>query len=199
MLQLQNNPQNGNYIPTCTGESDLLYDEVQCHRLSQFCWCVNPETGVPILGTSKYNAKPDCSRKNFTLNADNREIKGKKKAKFFQRLFSSLISDWILTVGEDLVDNSVTNKDKAVHWKFEQLDVNKNGLLERKEWKGYRNEIKLFNRVRKCGRNFMRFCDVDGNRRITLNEWINCTINGRTKIKFPRKNPFLDILRPEDD
>lgn len=53
---------------------------------------------------------------------------GKKKAKFFQRLFSSLISDWILTVGEDLVDNSVTNKDKAVHWKFEQLDVNKNGV-----------------------------------------------------------------------
>lgn len=71
-----------------------LYDEVQCHRLSQFCWCVNPETGVPILGTSKYNAKPDCSRKNFTLNADNREIKGTFGK--LENIWFSIASTWII-------------------------------------------------------------------------------------------------------
>uniref|UniRef100_A0A914R0B8 Thyroglobulin type-1 domain-containing protein n=1 Tax=Parascaris equorum TaxID=6256 RepID=A0A914R0B8_PAREQ len=51
-----------------------LYDLVQCHRSSQFCWCVNPETGTPLQGMSKYNGKPNCSGKDARYG---REIKGR--------------------------------------------------------------------------------------------------------------------------
>nr|CRZ26360.1 Bm5550 [Brugia malayi] len=95
-----------------------------------------------------------------------------------KRLFSSLISEWILALGDEANDDAITSKDKAVRWKFEQLDVNNNSRLERKEWKSYRNELRLLNKVRKCGRNFLRFCDRDGNKQIRLDEWLNCTIYG---------------------
>ncbi len=98
----------------------------------------------------------------------------------------------------DEIDQTISSKEKAVRWKFAQLDTNKNNViillllrqkklflnkylfkkLERKEWKNYRNEMKQWNKVRRCGRNFMRFCDADRDRKITLNEWIRCTIEG---------------------
>ncbi|VDK74430.1 unnamed protein product [Onchocerca ochengi] len=211
MRKLENNPENGNYIPTCAGDSDILFDRIQCHRLSHICWCVNPETGIPLSGTSKYNAKPNCDGRLQQGDDSRRQIKGcsgKKKAKFYQRLFSSLISEWILALGDEANDDAITSKDKAVRWKFEQLDVNNNSRLERKEWKSYRNELRLLNKVRKCGRNFLRFCDRDGNKQIWLDEWLNCTIYAdmtistisvaKTKVTLPRKNPFLDILQPDD-
>ncbi|VDN37640.1 unnamed protein product [Gongylonema pulchrum] len=119
-----------------------------------------------------------------------------------------MISEWILALGDEANDDAITSKDKAVRWKFEQLDINNNTRLERKEWKPYRNELRLLNKVRKCGRNFLRFCDRDGNKQITLDEWLSCTIyvdttvpstpSTKTKVALPRKNPFLDILRPDD-
>ncbi|MCP9264454.1 hypothetical protein DINM_022544 [Dirofilaria immitis] len=206
MRKLENNPESGNYIPTCSGDSDILFDRIQCHRLSHICWCVNPETGIPLSGTSKYNAKPNCDRRFQRDDDSRRQIK--EKAKFYQRLFSSLISEWILALGDEANDDAIISKDKAVRWKFEQLDVNNNSRLERKEWKPYRNELRLLNKVRKCGRNFLRFCDRDGNKQIRLDEWLNCTIYvdmsvlsmsvTKTKVTLPRKNPFLDILQPDD-
>lgn len=53
---------------------------------------------------------------------------GRKKAKFYQRLFSLLISEWILALGDEANDDAITSKDKAVRWKFEQLDVNNNSV-----------------------------------------------------------------------
>lgn len=53
----------------------------------------------------------------------------KKKAKFYQRLFSSLISEWILALGDEANDDAITSKDKAVRWKFEQLDANNNSVI----------------------------------------------------------------------
>ncbi|KAK6108882.1 Secreted protein acidic and rich in cysteine Ca binding region family protein [Brugia pahangi] len=211
MRKLENNPENGNYIPTCAGDTDILFDRIQCHRLSHICWCVNPKTGIPQSGTSKYNAKPNCDGTLQQNDLSRRQIKGcsgRKKTKFYQRLFSSLISEWILALGDEANDDAITSKDKAVRWKFEQLDVNNNSRLERKEWKSYRNELRLLNKVRKCGRNFLRFCDRDGNKQIRLDEWLNCTIYvdmtvssmpvAKLRVTLPRKNPFLDILQPDD-
>lgn len=53
---------------------------------------------------------------------------GRKKVKFYQRLFSLLISEWILALGDEANDDAITSKDKAVRWKFEQLDVNNNSV-----------------------------------------------------------------------
>lgn len=46
--------------------------------------------------------------------------------------------------------------------------------LERREWKVFKKEIRRRKGMRKCGRNFLRYCDVDDNRKITLDEWIDC-------------------------
>ncbi|VDK58804.1 unnamed protein product [Anisakis simplex] len=189
MKKLQMNPNSGNYVPTCTGENDLLYDRVQCHRSSQFCWCVNPETGAPIKGLSKYNGKPNCSRKSERRN---REIKGeiliidsgcvgKKKMKFYQRLFTTLLSEWISAIGSDANEDTNVTKEQAVRWKFSRLDTNQNNRLERREWKPYREELKRWNKLHKCGRNFIRFCDSNGDKRLTMDEWINCTLSGESQ------------------
>uniref|UniRef100_A0A914VKN9 EF-hand domain-containing protein n=1 Tax=Plectus sambesii TaxID=2011161 RepID=A0A914VKN9_9BILA len=131
--------------------------------------------------------------------------KAKKQSKFFKRFFSTIETDMIMVTGDQSSDSDVmSNREKIVRWKFAQLDTNKNNRLERKEWKAYRQEMKQWNKVRRCGRNFMRFCDVDGNKKITLPEWLQCTIEADTPPSpvipspdLPPRNPFLDILKSE--
>jgi len=58
-------------------------------------------------------------------------------------------------------------------------------MLERRELKSFKTEIRALRADdkfgRKCRRNFLRYCDDDGDKRITLDEWIECTdINGTT-------------------
>lgn len=56
-------------------------------------------------------------------------------------------------------------------------------MLERRELKPFRSDIRALRADdkfgRKCRRFFLRYCDDDDDRRITLDEWIECThING---------------------
>lgn len=52
-------PNGGIYIPQCT--SDDKYSIVQCHK---YCWCADPETGLPLKGIKailKSNGYPNCN------------------------------------------------------------------------------------------------------------------------------------------
>lgn len=94
---------------------------------------------------------------------------------------------------------------EASKWKFAKLDFSKNGILERKEWREFRKEWKpstnankearssrdpfnpfaytyhqsspgkVTKRLRKCYRNFLRFCDANNDRKVTSEEWLECT------------------------
>lgn len=76
---------------------------------------------------------------------------------------------------------------------FVLLDQNKNKVLERKEWKTFREmvmpakwvtfefkfwtkhlPIYYFRNLRKCGKKMPRYCDVNNDKKITLSEWLNC-------------------------
>jgi len=52
-------------------------------------------------------------------------------------------------------------------------------MLERRELKTFKSEIRALRADdkfgRKCRRHFLRYCDNDGNKRISLDEWIQCT------------------------
>ena len=51
-------------------------------------------------------------------------------------------------------------------------------IIERREWKPFRQMIRQWDQVKKCGRNFIRFCDADSNRKISIDEWMDCTLKG---------------------
>uniref|UniRef100_A0A914UXU5 Thyroglobulin type-1 domain-containing protein n=1 Tax=Plectus sambesii TaxID=2011161 RepID=A0A914UXU5_9BILA len=61
MITHEQNPEGGVYVPTCTGTNDVLYDEIQCHKPTNYCWCVKPDSGEPIAGTSVQYTTPDCA------------------------------------------------------------------------------------------------------------------------------------------
>jgi len=58
-------------------------------------------------------------------------------------------------------------------------------MLERREVKSFKAEIRALRADdrfgRKCRRHFLRYCDADADKRITLDEWVDCTdVNGNT-------------------
>lgn len=160
----------------------------------------------------------------------------KKRTDFLKRLHGTLVSSMIASGHSDTEDMSPG--ERALRWKFDELDKNKNKVpffqfciahfkifllqvLERKEWKPYRQELKTWKGMRKCGRNFLRSCDANGDKRITLHEWLTCTRNSlrgesyfkiflinKLKIFFSAAtatvkpnnrrgpNPFVNILDP---
>lgn len=66
-------------------------------------------------------------------------------------------------------------------------------MLERKEWKDFKKKMRKTvgkkKSLRKCARNFLRYCDADKNKRISVDEWIDCTgVN--------RKSSLLACQRP---
>ncbi len=56
-LETARQPSSGVYIPKCKG--DGTYAEVQCHKATNYCWCVNQE-GKPIPGSSVRGKQINC-------------------------------------------------------------------------------------------------------------------------------------------
>jgi nidogen (entactin) len=52
-------PMPGKYIPQCTQYG--YFEATQCHGSTGRCWCVVPDTGKAIDGTSVMRADPECS------------------------------------------------------------------------------------------------------------------------------------------
>uniref|UniRef100_A0A914QKG5 SPARC/Testican calcium-binding domain-containing protein n=1 Tax=Panagrolaimus davidi TaxID=227884 RepID=A0A914QKG5_9BILA len=104
-------------------------------------------------------------------------------------------------------------KPQVAKWKFAMLDSNGNNEVERSEWKEFRATLRDLKNVRKCGRNFIRFCDFNKDGRINRREWMKCTVHGKSlssskkatvyflayrNAKSTKPNPFLTMLKPID-
>ncbi|KAL1226880.1 putative SPARC-like protein-related modular calcium-binding protein [Trichinella spiralis] len=192
-------PTSGIYIPVCKGENDRLFQQVQCHKLTGFCWCAEPESGKPIPNTSAKNARPVCDQKEKTA-LKIRGCNSKKLHRFLQRLFGTLESSMIAS-GFSEFSEEMSRREMALRWKFIDLDRNKNGKLEKQEWKHYRMVLKQWKGLRKCGRNFFRSCDGNSDSHLTLKEWISCTLGlyeSRTTTAASSRgpNPFIHVLDP---
>ena len=82
-------------------------------------------------------------------------MKGGSKTCFFQRL------DFLLLP-------------QVTGWKFDQMDVDRNGVLVKREFRTFRRSVKRLARNKVCAGNFWRYCDMDSDGAMTKSEWSNC-------------------------
>ncbi|XP_050425020.1 SPARC-related modular calcium-binding protein 2 [Adelges cooleyi] len=154
------------YIPECT--SDGRYKRVQCYKSVGYCWCAQEDTGKPIPGTSVKDSNPKCD----STPVITRPMKGCPEHK--KNVFLKDLMDYLKQ--KHGRNNSSYSKDyeTLITDIFQSLDTNQNKVLERKEWKSFREEMSADNKLRRCGKKLPRHCDVNRDSKIGLTEWLNC-------------------------
>ncbi|CAI5450880.1 unnamed protein product [Caenorhabditis angaria] len=188
------------YVPVCSTRNPLYYERVQCHEISNYCWCVDEVSGEPKIGTNTFHGKPKCPEVTTVIietrkNKKKNRCKANRRQRFLRRLIATIKTEMILGNG-----TSKIGRDTAIRWKFNQLDKNNNGVLERIEWKPYKSILLEWKNARHCSRNFFKTCDLDRNRKLSSDEWVKCIVQevNRVPAKRPDQlNPFLYILKPE--
>ncbi|XP_076313675.1 SPARC-related modular calcium-binding protein 1-like isoform X6 [Tachypleus tridentatus] len=205
-------PQSGVYIPEC--KKSGRYKDIQCfeNKDNAVCWCVNPTNGKPIHGTTYHSGRPRCRKIRRTAKM----FKGCKiqhKQTFLYEFLEYLANEMILSARNFSFSTTGRPTDEqAARWKFKELDLNSNEVLERrsKEWKTFRTSWRRFRkskrsrkRLKKCWRNLLWYCDKIGNddKNISLEEWLKCIEVKKDEIRRPYdtlrgKNPFDRILKP---
>ncbi|XP_062129931.1 SPARC-related modular calcium-binding protein 1 isoform X5 [Drosophila sulfurigaster albostrigata] len=171
------------YVPECM--ADGRYKRVQCY--SSICWCVNEETGKSITGTFGQK-RPQCDE--VTAVRPMKGCTGPRKTQFLKELKEFL--------NTKVLPSSNTGRDSTL-WKSEDeriatlsfvfLDKNKNKSWERKEWKVFRDLVTSASNLNKCGKKMPRYCDVNGDKKISLSEWVNCLQSQRVEITTTAKPP----------
>ncbi|CAK9302121.1 unnamed protein product [Gordionus sp. m RMFG-2023] len=172
------NPRSGIFVPNCTNGK---YASVQCHKGTGYCWCSNKDNGRPIPGTSRLDSNINCETRE-KLNV--RQIKGclnTLKQQFLVKLIDELSKEMVMEYTRDpknfisWLKDDQSLEEKSVRWKYFKIDQNKNGVLDKAEWPLFRKTIGKIKIYRKCVRNFLRFCDINSDKRITISEWLDCT------------------------
>ncbi|XP_057379159.1 SPARC-related modular calcium-binding protein 2-like isoform X2 [Daphnia carinata] len=192
----------GMYVPECT--PDNKYQRVQCHKTTGYCWCANDETGKPIHGTSVHNSKPtNCDnlpahvlnrptpppppKENLKpvyrpLTAEE-ACTGKRKS----RLQSDMVEFFKENLAAFLVNKTANNpnsiagpdynlppRERVAKWQLQQLDANKNNVIDRQETRELRLLFKRSQKLRRCSKKLPAFCDMNADKRITTDEWLQC-------------------------
>ncbi|XP_044732171.1 SPARC-related modular calcium-binding protein 1 isoform X2 [Chrysoperla carnea] len=190
-----NEQQSANlFAPECT--PDGRYKTVQCY--SDYCWCANADNGKGIPGTIVKGSPPKCDH----ISASSRTMKGCPDNRKIQFL-KELIDFFIQKLGQNKMDNGQKREEKAAVWSFNYFDKNGSQFLEKKEWKIFRSMVEQKKNLRHCGKKLPRYCDINGDKKITLEEWNNClgVNNNATNSKptLPRKkeNPLESILKSD--
>ncbi|CAG0922960.1 unnamed protein product [Notodromas monacha] len=211
------------YIPECN--TDGSYKQVQCYTQGskeRYCFCVKSTDGSIIEGSFAKGGTPDCEKvrtspkvstttpsASVDLISNARIVMkgctGRKKANFLQELmdelskamFQAAANDSHVIIGDHL-GSGQTIDEKAARWKFAKLDVNRNHLLDKQEWKAFKAWALLRPSLkRKCGKRLPRFCDANSDRKISMDEWLECLEAKETKAKRRGPNPFKTILKSD--
>ncbi|KAL3274950.1 hypothetical protein HHI36_019726 [Cryptolaemus montrouzieri] len=159
------------YIPDCT--SDGRYQKVQCYNSAGYCWCVNEDTGKNIPGTSVKNETPKCD----DLLPTSRPMKGcpeEKKNAFLRELMQFLQSKMNTTSAFNDLMWKVSREEQTAKFSFVMFDKNKNKMLDRNEWKAFKDMVLEMKTLRKCGKKMPRYCDINRDRQISMTEWLLC-------------------------
>ncbi|XP_075228439.1 SPARC related modular calcium binding-like protein magu isoform X2 [Lycorma delicatula] len=174
------------YVPECT--PDGRYKKIQCYNSTGYCWCVHEDTGKTIPGTSVKDLHPKCD----AIPQPSRPMKGCpefKKQVFLKDLMEfflhTMATQKLNVSGNDsapIPTGDQLDEDQIATWNFHKLDLNKNKVLDRKEWIAFRSIITPNAKLRQCGKKLPRYCDVNSDRKVSLTEWINCLNATKTKI-----------------
>ena len=71
-------------------------------------------------------------------------------------------------------DNNLPPKERVAKWQLLQLDANKNNVIDRQETRELRLLFKRSQKLRRCSKKLPAFCDTNGDKRITADEWLQC-------------------------
>ncbi|PVD26631.1 hypothetical protein C0Q70_14309 [Pomacea canaliculata] len=199
-------PEANIYIPRC--QSNGLWLQAQCHEATEYCWCVEEDTGIPIPGTSTFKVEPNCTIR------DDRQMKVtyfpdcpfEQKRRFIVDLMADLTQEMNAANASQpsgAEPETTSARERVARWKLQSLDKNKNSILERQEWRDLRKTLKKNkNYPRKCRRQFLRYCDENKDKNLSLEEWRDCLgLNHNLFNSLPQnpkrvgqKNPFSEYL-----
>ncbi|XP_034478301.1 SPARC-related modular calcium-binding protein 1 isoform X5 [Drosophila innubila] len=176
------------YVPECM--PDGRYKRVQCY--SSFCWCVNEETGKNIP-SSFGKKRPQCDEVSAVRPM--KGCTGPRKTQFLREL-KEFLNTKVLPSSNTGRDSTVwkSEDDRIATLSFVFLDKNKNKFWERKEWKDFRNLVTSASNLNKCGKKMPRYCDVNGDKKISLTEWVNCLQPQRMEISITVKPPMSNEM-----
>ncbi|CAD5223738.1 unnamed protein product [Bursaphelenchus okinawaensis] len=119
---------------------------------------------------------------------------GEKRRRFLQLLFTQFRAE-LQSFGVVLDGTLSANRRHSAEWKFRQMDGNKDNYLTHHEYQPFRKVIRHWEGVKRCGRSFIRICDSNNDKKISFQEWTECTVVAfdQTKI-MPKSNPLLYLL-----
>ncbi|XP_062585119.1 SPARC-related modular calcium-binding protein 1-like isoform X2 [Saccostrea cucullata] len=152
---------------------------------------------MPLKGIKAKLASKGPPQCNITTEREMPGCPFVKKARFLTGLLNMFVSEMKNDSTGSSSDTNTNESDyqKAARWKFKSLDMNKNMNLDRREVKKFRKLIPKQKETRKCSRNFLRYCDENTNKKITLEEWLSCT-NLSESPRRKGKNPLREYLKP---
>ncbi|KAE8737329.1 hypothetical protein FOCC_FOCC017209 [Frankliniella occidentalis] len=190
------------YIPECT--DDGRYNKLQCYNSTGYCWCVNEDTGKPIPGTSVKDRRPACDALAPTMKGCP-EVRRKEFLKnlkdFFKERMQAAMNE---TDSSSPANRQVSPEDRIATWNFLAFDKNKNKVLDRPEWKAFRQLVSGHQLLRRCGKKLPRYCDANQDRSITITEWLEClrtptAVEAVTVASHTRRgpNPLDSYLKSE--
>lgn len=193
------------FKPVCT--SDGRYEKIQCY--AGYCWCVNQDNGKAITGsTTRDGVTPDCNPAPTPTPTPSRTMKGcsdSMRQIFLRYLIDSNEKKMKQSnIHSDELNDELTREERVATWQFLMLDVNKNELLDKKEWKSFRTSVVGDPKLRRCGKKLPKYCDVNNDKAITKTEWLSCLnvhqpplvdSEEKTSSKKGTKNPIESILK----
>lgn len=203
--EIRKNKKPDSFVPRCLKNGD--YSPIQCHNGTGYCWCVTRK-GKIIPNSAKPYQQPNCykkfkMRRRASIRKHNKDVCGQKdKQKFGQNLLNLFRAEYGKDL-EDGVDTSLLNQ-KILNWKFQSVDRNNDGFLQRSEYKVLRKLKKLI-KPKKCAKMLAKICDTDHDKKISKQEWSSClgirmtTLKGSPVASLSGKLPGYEQINRQDE
>ncbi|XP_062710407.1 uncharacterized protein LOC109622480 isoform X2 [Aedes albopictus] len=176
-------PYGVKFVPRC--REDGTYAPVQCLE-SVGCWCVNGQ-GKPLPNTTVQHGKPVCVKKgksNQRRSSPRNPVRNKRscsrmdRAVFNRNLLKLFENEHSRVQPAQNVKGGLTattvSEKTVLDWKFASIDGNRNGVLDKTEYRELKRLIKKVVKPKRCGRSFGKSCDADQDERLSRLEWANC-------------------------
>ncbi|EAT35811.1 AAEL012043-PA, partial [Aedes aegypti] len=183
-------PYGVKFVPRC--REDGTYAPVQCLE-SVGCWCVNGQ-GKPLPNTTVQHGKPVCVKKGKSNQRRSSPRNPGDLDYDFVPFHTHPFTGFICGTGCSRMDRAVFNRNllklfenehirltaasvsekTVLDWKFASIDGNRNGVLDKTEYRELKRLIKKVVKPKRCGRSFGKSCDADQDERLSRLEWANC-------------------------
>jgi hypothetical protein len=127
------------HIPRCL--EDGSYATIQCSASNIRCWCVD---SLGISTSQIVQGQPNCSIKENQKRSSSSLFQKKKCTSndraTFNTALTTIFSNEFL---KSKMNNGALNDYHIIEWKFKQLDLNKNNLLESNEYQVLKKIAKM--------------------------------------------------------